>query len=350
MRLAQPSNHSPGTVRPRLAQKLICDPDCSPGIAASRRQFLVNLACLGLWTAIPRTGRGATSGLFTQVTFDDATGVLDRVQEQARKVNLGRLRVQESDSYVAIGNASEPFQATAVKLCEELASDFLKHFGDRNFAIRKPEKKMTLVLLSNPEDFATFLELKEPVDALRGIYEVGAGWLVICDNRENAGRRGERANSVALFHEATHQLCYESGLLGRRSSLPLAIIEGLGTYGEVRRPDGRVKVGAVNAERLAVLTTAARDGLSLLSLADLLGDDELLEAPRTEQMAYAQSWALVYMLMHPAWNARFKLYLEQAASTRDPKRRIEDASAVLGSLTTLESELKKQINRLIRRS
>jgi len=183
-----------------------------------------------------------------------------------------------------------------------------------------------------------------------GIYEVRSGWLVVRDNRRKESPQGARANTVSLFHEATHQLAYETRILDRDANLPLAIVEGLGTYGEVRRPDGRTRIGALNAERLQVLGAAARDGLSLFGLNEFFTDDELFEFPRTEQLAYAQAWGLIHMLMQPARVTKFQAYLERANSRREPRQRIDDLQAGLGSLEELESELKKHLNRLIRKA
>ena len=311
-----------------------------------RRRLLQGLAGLGAAALIPPLSRSQTPA---PAPGQDEQEVLDRVTARAKAAGLGELRTVPGDQYVAIGNAPERFQRTAIGLCDAFAADFLQHFEDRKFGIHKPERKMVLVVLGTPDDFAGFVDLKPEAGPVRGIYEVSAGWLVVCDNREKAAPKGERANSVALFHEATHQLCYETGLLSPPASLPLAVVEGLGTYGEVRRPDGRTRIGAVNAERLAVLAAAARDGESLFLLGELLADDELLELPRTEQLAYAQSWAMVHLLMQPEWAPKFRKYLELANTRRSPKSRVDDATKQLGPLEVLDTELKKHVNKLMRK-
>jgi hypothetical protein len=335
---------SPNAASQRAGSARLTEAASEPIELVGRRQWISQVTALGAVAFLQSLAHGQDPA-----PAADEQAVLDRVNQRAKAAGLGELRTQEGDQYLAIGNAADRFQKTAIGLCDALAADFLQHFEDRKFPIHKPQRKMVLVVLANPEDFAAFVDLKEGAGPVRGIYEVAAGWLVVCNNREKAAPKGERANSVALFHEATHQLTYETGLLSPPARLPLAIVEGLGTYGEVRRPDGRTRIGAVNTERLAVLSAASRDGASLFALGDLLADDELLELPRTEQLAYAQSWALIHLLMQPAWAPKFGSYLELANTRRDPKSRLDDATKKLGSLAGLDNELKKHVNKLMRR-
>jgi len=310
-----------------------------------RRTWLQQIGLSGLAVLACRNTRGQDPGKNSDL---DAT--VELVQARARKGGLAALSVKAGERYVAIGNASPQFQATALDLCEGLATDFLTHFTERKFPVQNLSRKLPIVILANPDDFAAFLGLKDESDAVAGIYEVRSGWLVVRDNRRKESPQGARANTVSLFHEATHQLAYETRILDRDANLPLAIVEGLGTYGEVRRPDGRTRIGALNAERLQVLGAAARDGLSLFGLNEFFTDDELFEFPRTEQLAYAQAWGLIHMLMQPARVTKFQAYLERANSRREPRQRIDDLQAGLGSLEELESELKKHLNRLIRKA
>ncbi len=53
-----------------------------------------------------------------------------------------------------------------------------------------------------------------------------------------------------LAHEATHQLCYNTGLLNPKGDTPAAIVEGLACYSEARRLRGRSEPGLLNSERL----------------------------------------------------------------------------------------------------
>ncbi len=55
--------------------------------------------------------------------------------------------------------------------------------------------------------------------------------------RSNDGGRNAstRVNTFTLVHEAIHQLTYNTGLLDRQADVPVAISEGLATFGEHAR-------------------------------------------------------------------------------------------------------------------
>jgi hypothetical protein len=168
---------------------------------------------------------------------------------------------------------------------------------------------------------------------------------------------------VALFHEATHQLTFNTGLLDRRADVPLCISEGLGMYGEVRRPTGQVKIGAVNTERVKVLGQMHQQNLDWLTAEQLLRDDGWLAPEHLEQMedtvkartlqrqqqAYAQSWLLVHHLLKADKPAAFRDYLDLLRRRRNAETRVEDATRCLGDLAKLDQELKKSAAKLVRR-
>lgn len=310
---------------------------------ASRRDWLRGAAATalaGVLRPLRANGWGDSDGEHTAIR---AASV------RAEEAGLGALRVVETENYVCAGNAPERFCKTALSLCEGLARDFLEHFRAREFAVERPKRRLMVVVLADDRALGAFLG-QAPDPEVRGVYDLESDWLVVCDNRGEGGPRAERANSVALFHEATHQLTFHTGLMDRASDVPLAISEGLGTYGETRRPDGRTRVGARNAERLAVLAAAAHAGDRLFPAAKLIGADELLNGAETQQAAYAQSWLLVHMLMRPGEDAgRFRAYLDALRPRRDAVHRRDDVRAHLGEFTELDEALKRYANKLLAR-
>ena len=317
-----------------------------------RRAFLHAsfLSALGIggrgfaWKTMERATRGQ----------DDDLARVDVIQAKARQAGLEEFGVLRGDSYIAVGNADASFVSTALKLCDALAKDFLKHFTDRKFKVTRPAHRMLVVILADPNDFASFMG-DNPGSDVRGLYDLDAGWLAIPDNRGGpGGPRAERANSIVLFHEATHQLCFESGLLNKLADIPLCVSEGLATYGETRRPDGRTAIGARNNERIAVLRTlfdrAHKQQKPLTPLADLLVNDALLNEPETQQLAYAQSWSLIHMLMQASEDqTKLAAYLEQLKTRKDASKRLEDCEKHLGKPADLDERLKSYVAKLAKR-
>jgi hypothetical protein len=269
------------------------------------------------------------------------------VQARARKAGLGMLRSRTTAHYLGLGDAPAKFQSEALGLCEGLAQDYLKHFKDKGFAIEPPGRRLTLVILAGAREFAAFLGEEQPAE-VGGIYDLDTNRLVIFDNRAEGGARAARANSVTLFHEATHQLTFNTGLLDRRGDVPLCISEGLAMYGEVRRPGGRASIGAVNAERLPLLVQAVQSGRGWVPVRDLFAN-ETFEGGESQQLAYAESWLLVsYLLRTKARLPGFRAYLEAIRGRRDASKRLQDAQAHLGDLAKLDAALARYAIQLMR--
>src|SRR5262249_51158716 len=138
--------------------------------------------------------------------------------------------------------------------------------------------------------------------------------LVVFDIRDSRGGRdpaAEADNLLSLVHEATHLLCFNTGLLSLQGDVPDCISEGLATYVELWHPKDGSKLGAVNRRRLQALINAGNTREPWIRLADLLADDNRIANPQTEQLAYAQSWILVhYLLKNKARLPRFRDYLK----------------------------------------
>ena len=275
------------------------------------------------------------------------------VDARAREVGLGPFRAGTTTHYLGLGNASTPFRTKALQICEGLTRDYLEHFKAKGFAVERPAGRMTVVLLSNGDSFAKFTG-RPLEEAVGGQYEQGSNRLVIFDNRAE-GRaeleQAERDNLVALVHEATHQLTFNTGLLRREGDVPTAISEGLAMYTEVRRPSGRTRPGQANPRRVLELANAWDEGTAWLPLTMLLGRDEAIQGEKgadVQHAAYAQSWLLVDRLMKtPALLPGFRAYLKAIAARTDASHRLDDARAHLGDLDALNSVLHDQANRLV---
>ncbi len=203
-----------------------------------RRQFLKGLAVL----TVPGLAIAA-----------DDDRELEAVKNLASKAGIEGMKDSKNDQYLAVGDAPAKFRDRALDLCTALSRDYLKHFSAKGFPAEKPKDRLTLVVLSGPEAFAAFMG--EKVDqVVGGIYDLETNRLVMFDNRKNDQvGKPELANTIALMHEATHQLTFNTGLLDRQGDVPLFLSEGLAMYGETRRPSGKEKVGELNLEWLPTL-------------------------------------------------------------------------------------------------
>lgn len=290
------------------------------------------LLAAGLLAAIARAGvaRGARPE-------DDREA--EEVAERARQAGLGAMRRAGGGLYRVLGDAPERFLRDALRLCEGLQKDYLEHFRGKGFDVERPTGRLTVVVLSGPESYAAYLGIP-PGEADGGHYERTTNRLVMFDNRarDRAGAGSARANTIALLHEAAHQLAYNTGLLDRRADVPGWVDEGLAMYAEVRSPDGKRKVGAVNEDRLPVLLDGRAPPPRVV---ELVASDAALDDPAREEAAYALSWLLVYRLLQPSHRAAFRAYLEALRKGRPAGGRLRDAEEAFGDLGRLDEELRQ---------
>jgi hypothetical protein len=290
------------------------------------------------------------------------SAAIENDRQRAQAAGIERpLDVDRTDRYLAIGHAPRDFRRRALDLCEGLARDFFSHFRSRGFSPAELKSRLVVVALADRPAFEQFLG--PPVhDLVRGIYNLDTNYLVIFDQRTlDQSPLAMRVNSIALYHEATHQLTYNTGLLNRFGDVPDLVSEGLGVYGEVRRPDGRTKIGTPNLDRLELLRQRANQWVPF---AELL-DNEVFDDPAVQQVAYAQAW--VFTHAHLTIRERRKPYRDFLDRIRprplseprnqpfkDSERlradrlqlRQDDARATLGDLESVDQLMRQHASRI----
>ncbi|MDB5350289.1 MAG: hypothetical protein JWN86_1536 [Planctomycetota bacterium] len=289
------------------------------------------------------------------VARDDADDrEITAVRDKAKAAGLGELGVSRNEQYLAIGDAPEGFRGRALEILVGLAKDYLKHLKDKEFRVEKPSGRMTVVALSGRAAFEAF-EGGNPGPIVGGYYDVATNRLVMFDNRDTTGDpNAERRNTVVLFHEATHQLTFNTGLLDREGDIPLAIAEGIANYGEARTPNGRTPFGAVNRDRLDGLTQPGakkRLRVVLRPVADWIKNDDALDdrlqPDRSLQIGYSECWLLVHYLMKtPSRLPGFRAYLEAIRARKDASKRMDDWTAHLGDPAKFDKDLAAYLRKL----
>jgi hypothetical protein len=275
------------------------------------------------------------------------------VEAQAKKAGLDGFGRDQTEHYLGLGNASPAFRREAIQACELVAESYLKHFREKGFPeMTLPKQRLTVVVLADAKAYAAYSGMK-PDQAIGGHYELDTNRLVMFDFRSGGvalNAAAQRINSMVLTHETTHQLTFNTGLLDRKGDAPLCVIEGLGTYGEVWRPNKRGEIGQVNFDRLKGLELVRKQGAAWISVEQLLLQDKLLDDLDTRDVAYAESWLLIhYCVKSPGMLPKFQAYLAAIKPRRNAEHRLEDARAHLGDLKKLDEAVHryrtKQIGR-----
>jgi hypothetical protein len=283
----------------------------------------------------------------------DDQDVINRVKDQAKKAGLGPITQTQTEHFLALGDAPVRWYSDpALRKCEALAQDFLDYFQQREFPVALPRGRLTLVTLKDGASYKAYIG-EEPAEYDGGQYARDANQLVIFDyeagRKDLAGRAG-RVNSFTLAHEAAHLLCFNTGLLSPQADVPVCISEGLATYIELwQRPHDR-SIGAINRPRLKALMDAGNDEVAWIPIGDLIAEDRWFDDPKTEQLAYAESWLLVHHLLKTrALLPKFRAHLAgipQLPQGDGAKRRVEYAETHLGSLRVLDRDVRRLAVRL----
>lgn len=224
--------------------------------------------------------------------------------------------------------------ARRIKVCEGLATTFRNHLLTKGIEVSLPARKMAVVVLAGKASYEAY-NGEDASENEGGIYDVNSNLLVIFKTEQ------PQVNTFTLVHEATHQLTYNTGLLSRQGDVPVAVSEGLATYGEVWRKD-RATLSRPNDLRLRVFKSPGFVASEWIPVSRLLTEDQLFENPKTEQLAYAESCLLVYTLLRVKDSAAvLQNYLAIIRPRRFPDRRLADAEKAFGSLDRLNAELKR---------
>ena len=277
------------------------------------------------------------------------------VEQLGEAARFGRFRVTRSDHFLAIGDAAEAFRTDATAICELILLDYLDHFRAKGFEIHEPSNRLTVVSLAGAKSFEAFSG-EDPQGVIGGFYDRDTNRLIFYDFRQTNGpvaaAHPEKANTLALVHETTHQLTFNTGLLDRTSDVPVTIAEGLAMYVEQHHPKKRARPGEINRDRLKGLVLARGKRVSWIPVKKLIADDELFGSKADEdvvQLAYAESWLLVHrMLTDKTKLERFRGYLKVIQSRDDATHRLADAAAQLGDLDRLDQDLQAYSKRLLR--
>jgi hypothetical protein len=307
------------------------------------------------WLTAALTGCLAHVSRAAESNPPDADPEVDRLEDLAWQRGLGPLGASKSRQYLAIGDAPDRFRLEALQTCVAFQREFLDHFGRKGFVVAAPLRRLTIVTLAHIDSYARMMGA-EAGEAECGCYSPRTNRLFLLDPATVSGDLydgREQQTQRAIAHEATHQLIYNTGLLRRPGDAPRAITEGLATYAELRKQNGRGGIGQMNFQVLNDLWRGIHRGMGWLSLARLLEEDSLFDNRLSEEwtpLAYAQSWLLVHYLMtSPMMLPRFRSYLECQRARGAARFRLVDAHEHLGDLARLETAVQRHARSLGRR-
>ncbi len=276
------------------------------------------------------------------------------VQAAAKKAGLDPFSHSRRDHFIGLGDADDRFRNEALKICESLATDFLKHFRDKGFKLALPAHRLTVITLKDDISYQAYAGTEDPGVLVGGHYDLETNRLVMFDFRPKGQERAvvadpERVNLLALVHETTHLLCYNTGLLSREANVPDWVNEGLATYVELWRRK-QTPIGGPNRPWLSCLRDAKNTNTPWIAIPKLLASDESFDDKKTAQLSYAESWLLVHYLMKEPQLPKFRAYLGSLPAEGTASERVEHVEKHLGPKETLDRELGRELSRELKRA
>ncbi len=291
------------------------------------------------------------------------------------------------DHMLVCTNGDRGFAEERLRQLEAHYRHFYRYFEERGFELGLLERRLEAVIFRSQDEYAAFARKNAPgLEAGAGYYSASTNRLYFFDAR-NSRRREEaqssiqrmeqrlrtlraelqdayskrdrrraeavyaeyddlfercsrtkwqwreffdQANVATTLHEATHQLCHNSGLLRASVPHPTWLAEGLALFFEDAEQwyTAGSRVNLIDRDRIADLQEALRKD-RLIPLGSLLGLDRSFFSlgERRVHLAYAQSWALVRFFIKGSsldLRKRFFKYLRQRSMIQSTAPASED--------------------------
>lgn len=290
-------------------------------------------------------------------------------------------RIHTTEHYVIAYDTSREFAEWASSLFEGLHRALVRYWDKQGLDLEDPEFPLPIVIHRNRAAYDAAARAEGVGEGAIGYYHMttnrvrmydltGAQEVRASGYRMRRGSRSEISKMLSLpaaqplvatvVHEATHQVCFNSGVMHRFAELPLWLVEGMATYFEAPNAGslrGWRGIGKVNDRRLATFRRNLPQW-NANTLLSLVASDDRLRDPRTGGLAYADAWALNYYLIKRRGDDYVAYVKEMAerkpfeASPADEpeeataRRRVEIFEKHFGDVRKLQAAMLKAMTRL----
>jgi hypothetical protein len=283
-------------------------------------------------------------------------------------------RTEISDHFIVAYNTERAYAKYISGLYERLLRGYTNYWKSKHkWKLSEPAQPLVVILFSDQEEYAAFvrrdLGTEPPGVAYYGIltnrvvmYDLTSslapsGFSAQDDRQisEILSAPGALAMIMTIVHEGTHQLMFNTGMQRRLAATPLWLNEGLAMFFET--PDlsansGWRAIGQINPVRLVAFRAWLNSGQRPpQSLAEMVGNDAVFQAPDQLLNRYAEAWSFNFFLL----NKHSKAYVQylKFISEKEPlweddaATRIEDFERFFPQgLAEMEREFLEYIRRL----
>ena len=320
-----------------------------------------------LWQVLPEE-------LKKRVTDDEAFVAIskDEMAEEMLTTLPAGFRSYTTGHYIICHNTSDAYAKWTGSLFERLYRAFRNYWERKGYELHDAELPMVVLVFDSKESYVRYAstEIGDASDDIIGYYNLLTNRVLMYDltgvQANSSRRRGSNSAEInrilrqpaasalvaTVVHEATHQIAFNCGLQTRLSDTPYWLSEGIAMYFET--PDlssskGWRGLGSINRGRLNQfrrhLSAREEDSLSTL-----LGSDSRHRDPDDAPHAYAESWALVYYLIHRK-PKEFRAYMNMMANKKPlfwktPEERLEQFQDHFGDLEAFDEQFIRHMRRV----
>ncbi|HTQ37444.1 MAG TPA: DUF1570 domain-containing protein [Pirellulales bacterium] len=229
------------------------------------------------------------------------------------------------------------------------------YFAVRGFTLSDPQFPLVAIVFATQDDFRHYAA-KDTLPAgagLLGYYSPYTNRVALFDIGDGRTSNAQwQQNYATVFHEASHQTAFNTGIHNRWSPPPRWVAEGLGTMFEARGvADSRTypsQADRINRGRLNDFKSQLAKHTPQ-TLAEMISSDRQFESDPMN--AYAQAWAFTFFLVEemPREYARYlqKTGSRPAFTAYPAAQRLKDFTDVFGeNLALLDAHFLRFMNEL----
>ncbi len=190
--------------------------------------------------------------------------------------------------------------------------------GDRQIKMRSPEHPLVAIVFPDRASMISYSQQQGEVvgSNVLAYYSLNSNRVAMYDPSDRSANRQSQGSSEleleTVFHEAFHQIAFNTGLHYRTTPPPMWVSEGMATAFEAQglsdHRRSRTLADRVHRHQLMLFQSYSKDGNFRTLLRRLLRDDRLFQDDPTT--AYALSWAVAFYWMEQS-PQEFSRYLDR---------------------------------------
>ncbi len=275
----------------------------------------------------------------------------DEVRQQLQRELPWRFRWTKTGPWLVGSTADRDSTRRLCRLLKRHYAAYCRFASRRGLPLARPPFPLVLLLFDKREDFESYARM----DGIRDIAPEFAGYYSLESNRVAFSLKAENDwhNLSTLFHEATHQLVYNTGFLKRYAAYPKWLLEGLAMYFEspaIAANGTGTGQPAFNYRRWETFQKHRADrteGQIVL----LLASDEPFKEGANVLQAYSEAWALTYYLAERR-PRQFQKYLKKMVERKvlqgySEEERLRDFALCFGTnIEQLDRDMCRFMDRL----